>query len=81
MDKDSMPYLFSFSRYGTKCVIDGVINFNIYLRSTSRAMADREKKIGGGKYGNSNILRMKKNFLDKINNIFYSCKGLTIGEK
>ena len=44
MDKDSMPYLFSFSRYGTKCIIDGVINFNIYLRSTSRAMADREKK-------------------------------------
>ena len=44
MDKDSMPYLFSFSRYETKCVIDGVINFNIYLRSTSRAMTDREKK-------------------------------------
>ena len=39
------------------------------------------KKIGGGKYGNSNILRMKKNFLDEINNISYSCKGLTIGEK
>ena len=44
MEKGSMPYLFSFSRYGTKCVIDGAINFKIYLRSISRAMADRERK-------------------------------------
>ena len=45
-----MSYLFLFSRYQTKCVIksylsvDDVINFNIYLGSTSKEMVDREKK-------------------------------------
>ena len=51
MDKVSMPYLFSFPKYQTKCVIkcetvDDVINFKVYLGSTSKAMTDREKKRG-----------------------------------
>ena len=50
MDKVSMSYLFSFSRYQTKCVIKflfsqlNVINFKIYFQTASKAMADREKK-------------------------------------
>ena len=45
MDKVSMTYLISFSRYQvlTKTV-DDVIDFNIFLESTSEAMADREKE-------------------------------------
>ena len=46
-----MSHLISFSRYQTKCVIkfllktvDDVINVKIFLRSTSKAIADREKK-------------------------------------
>ena len=40
MDKVLMPHLISFSRYQIK----SVINFKIFLESTSKAMADREKK-------------------------------------
>ena len=60
MDKVSMSYLFFFSRYQTKCVIKFL--FNIYLRSTSKAMADREKKRGRWKYKNLNISRTKRAF-------------------
>ena len=42
--------------------VDDVIKFSIYLWSTSKAMADREEKRGREKYGNLNILRMKKAF-------------------
>ena len=61
MDKVSTSYLFSFLKYQTKCVIiqkvliytvDEVINFKIYLQSTSRAMADMAKKRGRWKYKN-----------------------------
>ena len=54
MDKVSMSYLLSFLRYQTKCVLSsyldsyGIINFEIYLRSMSKAMADRKKKRGDG---------------------------------
>ena len=46
--KVSMSHLISFSRYQTKCVIlvDDVINFKIFLGSTSKAMDDKEKKRG-----------------------------------
>ena len=63
-----MPYLFSFSRYQTKCVNNFLVrllmtsNFKIYLESTSEAMADREKKRGRRKYKNLNISRTKKAF-------------------
>ena len=46
-----MPHLISFSRFQT-CVIKfylesyDVINFKIFLESTSKAMAEREKKRG-----------------------------------
>ena len=39
---------------------DYVINFKIYLGSTSKAMADREKKRGRQKHKNLNILRTKR---------------------
>ena len=45
-----MSYLFSLSRYQTKCVIkllfrklNYVTNFKIYLRSSFKAMANRGK--------------------------------------
>ena len=53
----SVSYLFPFSKYQTKCFIvllssyldiDGIVKFNIYLWSSSKAMADREEKTGGG---------------------------------
>ena len=69
-----MPYLFSFPRYQTKCVIKflfNVINFKIYLGSTSKAMADREKKRGRWKYKNLNISRTKRVVFE----------GLLFGEK
>ena len=65
MGKVSMSYLFSFSRYQVKCVLSSysdVINFKIYLGSSSAAMADREKKRGRWKYKNLNMLRMKRAF-------------------
>ena len=67
MDKVSMSYLFCFSKYQTKSVIkvltetiDDVINFKVYLQSSSKAMADRKKKRGGRKYKNLNISRTKR---------------------
>ena len=48
-----------------------VIRFKIFLGSTSKAMADREKKRGRQKYKNLNISRTKS-FLDEIKTIFHS---------
>ena len=42
--------------------IDDVINFKIYLRSSPKAMADREKKMGGQKNQNLDIPRTKRAF-------------------
>ena len=39
-----------------------VINFKIFIESTSQAMADREKKRGRRKYKNLNISRTKRAF-------------------
>ena len=39
-----------------------MINFEIYLQSTSKAMADREKKSGRWKCKNLNISRKKRAF-------------------
>ena len=68
----STLYLFSFSRYQTECVIkaiSGVINFKIYLPSSSKPMADREKR---GEDENTKIwcLDNEQSFLDEIKNIF-----------
>ena len=43
-------------------MVDDVINFKIFLGSTSKAMADREKKRGRQKYKNLNISRTKRAF-------------------
>ena len=48
--------------------VNDVINFKIYLRSTSKAMADR----GGDKIQKSEYLENEKSFLDEIKNIFHS---------
>ena len=42
--------------------VNDVINFKIFLGSSSEAMADREKKRGRKKYKNLNILRTKRAF-------------------
>ena len=69
MDKVLMSYLFCFLRYKTKCLIqllfrqfDDVKNFDNYLPSTSKAMADREKKRERPKYKNLNISTTKRAF-------------------
>ena len=47
------------SSYST---VDDVINFKIYLESSSKAMTDREKKRGRLRYKHLNILRTKRAF-------------------
>ena len=67
---------FSFSRYQTKCVNKfllrqyDVINFKIYLRSTSKAMADRGKKRGRRIYKNWLPRERKEHF--KWNKKYFS---------
>ena len=76
MNQVSMSHLISFSRYQTKFVIKFLFrqlmtDFKIFLGSTFKAMADREKnekmKIQKFKY-----LKSEKSFLDEIKNIFHS---------
>ena len=66
MDEVSISHYISFSKYQTKCVkfyLDSdIINFEIFLGSTSKAMADSEKKWGRPKYKDLNISRMKRAF-------------------
>ena len=62
-----MPYLFSFPRLQTKCVIsfylfDDVTNYKIYVGSRFKAMADMEIKRERWKYKYLNISRMKRAF-------------------
>ena len=66
MEKVSISYLFFLLKISNKMcyevlisTIDDVINFKIFLRSTSKAMADREKKRGRQK---SEISRTKRAF-------------------
>ena len=64
MDKVSMSHLISFSRYKHCYLVlmykfDDVMNLKIFLGSTSKAMADREKKRERQKYKNWSISRMK----------------------
>ena len=42
--------------------VDDIKNLKIYLQTTSKAIADREKKTGKQKYKNLNISRMKRAF-------------------
>ena len=78
MVKVSMSYLFSFSQYQTKCLIkflfrvDDVIKFKTYLQTTSKAMADREKKKGKREIQKFKYLENEKSFCDEIKNIFHS---------
>ena len=71
MDKVSTSHLISFSRYQTKHVIKFLlravddINFKVFLGSTSKAMADGEKKRERRKYTKLKILRTKRAFLMK----------------
>ena len=48
-----------------------VINFKIYLQTTLKAMADREKKRGR-KIQKYEYLENEKSFLDEIKSIFHS---------
>ena len=45
------------------------MNFKIYLRSSSKAVADRYKKEGRTEI---EYLEIEKSFLDEIKNIFHS---------
>ena len=57
-----------------------MINFKIYLQTTSKAMADKEKK-GRWKYKNLNISRTKRAFQMKQKTFFTVFEGLSFGEK
>ena len=48
-----------------------VINFKVYLQTTLKAMADREKKRGR-KIQKYEYLENEKSFLDEIKSIFHS---------
>ena len=69
MDKVSMSYLFSFSRYQTKCVIKFLFR-QLMMSQTIRFMLDQplkqwltgRKRGEGKKYKNFNISRTKKAF-------------------
>ena len=52
--------------------VNDVINFNIFLGSTSKAMADREKKERKMKIQKYEYLENENSFLDEIINIFHS---------
>ena len=57
------------------------MNFKIFLGTTSKAMAEREKKEGKTKIRKLKYLENEKSFLDEINNIFHIFEGLSFGEK
>ena len=52
------------------------MNFKIFLRSTSKAMADREKKKGKTKIQKYKYLKNEKSFLDEMKGYhFWEMKG------
>ena len=61
-----MQYSFSFSRYQTKCVIElfrqlmTSLTLRFFLRSSSKAIADRQKNKEGQKYKNYRNKEMQK---------------------
>ena len=80
MDKVSMSYLFSFLRYQAKCLIKFLYRklmrlmrqfFEIYLRSTSKTVADGEKE-GKTEIQKFEYLKNEKSFLDETKIIFRS---------
>ena len=74
MDKASMSHLISFSRYQAKCIIKFLFRqlmTSQIFGSTSKAMADREKR-GEEENAKCKYLKNEKRFLDEIKNIFHS---------
>ena len=53
-------------------MVDDVIDFKIFLGSSSKAMADRGKQEGKAKIQKFVYLENEKSFLDKMKNIFHS---------
>ena len=51
--------------------IDDVINFKVFLQSSSKAAGDRGKERVRWKNKNLNILRMRKDFLQNIFQNFF----------
>ena len=68
----AMSHLISFSRHQQNMLL------SIFLGSTSKAMADREKKEGKTKIL---ILENEKSFLDAVKHIFHSFWRLSYVEK
>ena len=72
VNKSSMLYLFSFSRYQIKCVIKFLFRqlmtlktFNICLQSSFKAIANMEKREENRNTKNLNSSKMKRAFLMK----------------
>ena len=83
MDKVSMSHLISFSGYQTKCVVKFLfrqLRRQIFLGSTFKAMADKEKK-GMMKIQKFEYLEYEKSFSDEIKNIFHSFRRTIIWQK
>ena len=60
--------------------IDDIINFTIYLPSSSEAMADRGKK-GKMEIQKFEYLVNEQSFLDETKSIFHNYLGLSFGEE
>ena len=78
MDKVSMSYLFSFSRYQTKCVVKFLVG-QLMTSKLLRFILDQPLKqwLTGRKKGKTEIQKLeylenKNSFLDEIRNIFHS---------
>ena len=78
MEKVSVSYLFSFSRYQTKCIIKFLFR-QLMISQTLKFILDQalNQWLTGrkrGKDGNTKFeyLENEKSFLDKIKNIFHS---------
>ena len=52
--------------------IDNIMNFKIYLRSSSKAMANRQKKMGRTEIQKIEYLEKKESFVDEIKSSFHS---------
>ena len=61
--------------------VGDIINFKMFLGSSSKPMADREKKSGRQKDKNLNISRTKRAFQMKYKTFFIVFKGLSFDEK
>ena len=57
------------------------MNFQIYLQSSSKAVADRQRKIGRTEIQKIEYLENKKSFVDEMKAVFIGFAGLHLVKK